>query len=64
MDGNFKKEVIDRSLEDIKVDLDEEFDRNFQRQAFFDEKQWSERKYDDGVGTLMQRTGGLRGSVR
>lgn len=31
MDGNFKKEVIDRSLEDIKVDLDEEFDRNFQR---------------------------------
>lgn len=64
MDGNFKKEVIDRSLEDIKVDLDEEFDRNFQRQAFFDEKQWAERKYDDGVGTLMQRTGGLRGSVR
>ena len=26
MDGNFKKEVIDRSLDDIKVELDEEFD--------------------------------------
>ena len=29
MDGNFRKEVIDRSLDDIKVELDEEFDRNF-----------------------------------
>lgn len=64
MDGNFKKEVIDRSLDDIRVELDEEFDRNFQRKAFFDEKEWPERKFDDGVGTLMQRSGGLRGSIR
>ena len=64
MDGNFKKEVIENSLNDIKVELDEEFDRNFQRQAFFDEQQWPGRKYDDGVGTLMQRSGGLRGSIR
>lgn len=64
MDADFKKEVIDQSLEDIKVELDEEFDRNFQRKAFFDEKQWPERKFDDGVGSLMQRTGGLRGSIR
>lgn len=64
MDGDFKKEVIDRSLEDIKTDLDEEFDRNFERKAFFDEQQWPERKFDDGVGSLMQRTGGLRGSIR
>ena len=42
MDGDFKKEVIDLSLEDIKVDLDEEFDRNFERKAFFDEKQEQE----------------------
>ena len=28
MDEDFKKEVIDRSLEDIKVEFDEEFDRN------------------------------------
>lgn len=64
MDGNFKKEVIDRSLEDIKVEFDEEFDRNFERKAFFDEKQWRERKFDDGVGSLMQRSGKLRGSIR
>lgn len=64
MHEEFKKEVIDRSLDDIKVEFDEEFDRNFQRKAFFDELQWPERKFDDGVGTLMQRTGGLRGSIR
>ena len=40
MDGDFKKEVIDRSIEDIKVEFDEEFDRNFERKAFFDEKEW------------------------
>lgn len=64
MDGDFKKEVIDRSIEDIKVEFDEEFDRNFERKAFFDEKEWPERKFDDGVGSLMQRTGGLRRSIR
>lgn len=64
MNGDFKKEVIDRSLDDIKVELDEEFDRNFQRKAFFNEKRWPERKFDDGIGSLMERTGGLRGSIR
>ena len=43
MDGNFKKEVIDRSLDDIKVELDEEFDRNFERKSFLNEKEWPER---------------------
>ena len=64
MDGDFKKEVIDQSIEDIRVEFDEEFDRNFERRAFFDEKEWPERKFDDGVGSLLQRTGGLRRSVR
>ena len=64
MDTNFRKEVIEHSLEDVKVELDEEFDRNFQRKAFFNEKKWPDRKFDDGGGTLMQRTGGLRGSIR
>ncbi len=64
MDGDFKKEVIDRSIEDIKVEFDEEFDRNFERKAFFDEKEWPERKFNDGVGSLLQRTGGLRRSIR
>lgn len=64
MQGNFKKLVIEQSLNDIKVDLDEEFDRNFERKGFFDEKKWPERKYDDGVGSLMQRSGSLRRSIR
>ncbi len=64
MDADFKKEVIDVSLEDIKVELDEEFDKNFERKAFFDEKPWEPRKHDDGTGSLMQRSGGLRGSIR
>lgn len=64
MDKDFKKDVIDRSLDDIKVEFDEEFDRNFERKSFFNEKKWPERKFDDGVGSLMQRSGGLRGSVR
>ena len=34
MDTDFKKEVIDRSLDDIKVELDEEFDRNFKENPF------------------------------
>lgn len=63
MNGDFKKEVIDRSLEDIKVELDEEFDRNFERKSFFHEKKWPERKFDYGGGSLMQRSGGLRKSI-
>lgn len=63
MEGNFKKEVIERSLDDIKVELDEEFDRNFQRKAFFDEQKWPERKFDDGKGALLQRSGALRKSL-
>lgn len=63
MEGNFKKEVIERSLDDIKVELDEEFDRNFQRKAFFDEQKWPERKFDDGKGSLLQRSGALRKSL-
>ena len=47
MNADFKKEVIDRSLEDIKVEFDEEFDRNFEGKAFFDDKLWPERIFDD-----------------
>lgn len=63
MNGNFRKEVIVRSLDDIKVELDEEFDRNFERKSYFDEKKWPERKFDDGTGSLMQRSGRLRKGI-
>lgn len=63
MTEKFKKEVIDQSISDIKVELDGEFDRNFVRKSFFDEEKWPGRKFDDGKGSLMQRTGGLRKSI-
>ena len=56
--------LVRETLKDIRTEALEEFDRNFERRAFFDEQQWPERKFDDGVGSLMQRSGGLRGSIR
>ncbi|WP_196039090.1 phage virion morphogenesis protein [Bacteroides nordii] len=59
---DFTKNVITNSLKDIKVELDEEFDRNFQRKAFFT-KAWKKKKYDDGKGSLLVRSGVLRRSL-
>lgn len=62
--NNFKKEVITASLKDLKVELDEEFDMNFQRKAFFNaSNKWAKRKYDDGKGSLLERSGALRRSI-
>lgn len=63
MTGDFNKDVIEKSIKDIKVELDDEFDSNFDRKSFFDEQQWPERKFDDGKGSLMNRTGTLRRSI-
>lgn len=60
--NNFKKDVITASLKDIKVELDEEFDRNFQRKAFFTNA-WAKKKHDDGKGSLLVRSGALRRSL-
>jgi len=49
-------------LNDIRVDLSDEFDRNFQRKAFFD-KPWPPRKMN-GKGSLLMQTGKLRRSIR
>jgi|SRR5690554_6549991 len=48
-------------LTDIKVELADEFDRNFERKGFFNTK-WKARNKED-IGTLMQRTGTLRKSI-
>lgn len=61
--NNFAKNVIANSLKDIKVELDDEFDKNFSRKAFFS-RAWQRRKYDDGKGSLLVRKGVLRRSVR
>lgn len=50
-------------LTDLKVELLDEFDQNFERRAFFD-RPWPERSYPGGRGTLMQATGRGRHSIR
>jgi phage gpG-like protein len=55
--------LIQECLEDIKVELGDEFDRNFERQAFFTEA-WAKRKIGEGSGKgILQDTGALRKSI-
>ena len=49
-------------LKDIQVGLNDEFDRNFERKAFFNIG-WKEAKLNT-IGSLMMRTGALRKSLR
>lgn len=51
-------------IRDIKVELGDEFDRNFEREAFFSQA-WKRRKSPMRPGGhLLVNTGGLRRSVR
>lgn len=55
-----------RILKDIQVELADEFDRNFERQAFFSEA-WTRRKspvHGGRSGHLLVDTGKLRGSIQ
>lgn len=54
--------LITQILNDLRVELADEFDRNFERKAFFG-KAWPERRRR-GKGTLMNVTGTLRRSIR
>ena len=49
-------------LNDLRVELTDEFDRNFQRKAFFD-RPWPPRKMGK-KGSLLMVTGKLRRSIR
>lgn len=58
------KKVVARILKDIQVEMSDEFDKNFERQAFFSEK-WQRRKSpirDEGRAILTD-TGALRKSI-
>ncbi len=50
-------------LNDLRVELSDEFDRNFQRKAFFDQS-WPPRKMRNPKGSLLMVTGKLRRSIR
>lgn len=57
------KEVFRRVLKDIQVELGEEFDENFERQAFFS-KAWARRKSPTRPGGhILVDSGRLRQSV-
>lgn len=49
------KDFRHKILTDIKVELSDEFDRNFERKAFFGKK-WKDRRHK-GKGTLLVATG-------
>lgn len=54
---------IRKTLKDIKAEAADEFDQNFNRQAFFNEK-WARRKYnDDETRGLLVQSGTLRRSI-
>ncbi len=55
-------DFIKNILSDTKVKLSEEFDRNFERKAFFDKK-WAQVSRRNNRGSLMLRTGRLRKSI-
>lgn len=58
------QEVINNILKDIKVELGDEFDRNFERQGFFSEK-WQRRKSPTRPGgAILVDTGKLRRSIK
>jgi len=53
------KQVLNETLNDIKVNLTEEFDKNFERKAFFDQK-WQPRKSKKAKGSLLIVSSRLR----
>jgi len=56
-------QLIAQCLSDIQIKLSDEFDRNFERQAFFSEK-WKRRRYDsDPERGILTQSGALRRSI-
>lgn len=52
-------EIYKKIVQDVRVELLDEFDRNFQRKAFFN-RSWPKSKLPNNRGSLMMRTGALR----
>ncbi len=54
-----KKNILD----DMRVELSDEFDKNFERKAFFTEA-WKKRKDPNANGSLLVVTGQMRRSIK
>lgn len=50
-------------LNDMRVELSDEFHKNFERKAFFSDK-WKPRAKEGGKGSLLVVTGTLRRSIK
>lgn len=57
------QDFIKNILSDVRIELTDEFDKNFERKAFFD-KAWENTSIPNHKGSLMMRTGKLRRSIR
>lgn len=58
------RKIIKLILQDIRVEMEEEFDRNFERQGFFSEA-WQRRKSPlRKDGAILVDSGQLRGSIQ
>lgn len=55
-------EYFQQILIDVQTEAEDEFDRNFERKAFFDEA-WPETKWQNQNGSLLMRSGHLRSSI-
>lgn len=57
------KQFLTDTINDVRVEAAEMFDKNFQREAFFNEK-WARRKFnDDDTRNILTGTGALRKSI-
>ena len=56
------KQLLNILLQDISVELTDEFDQNFERKEFFTDS-WKPTKVQQRKGSLMLRTGALRRSI-
>lgn len=57
------KELLENIVNDVKVDLTQAFDRNFESKSFFNKK-WPETKHSYTKGSLLLRTGKGRRSIK
>ena len=56
-------ELEKKITQDLAVELADEFDLNFERKAFFTEK-WASPKINNARGSVMNRSGNLRRSIK
>lgn len=56
-------DLENKIVTDLAVELADEFDRNFERKAFFTDK-WPDNQLKNARGSMMMRSGNLRRSIK